>query len=234
MKSGLKNFVLVVVSLGIVGVARAIPVGTSLSIFDGVNPVITIDDNLTGDLNPATGELTLSTNVGVWSLSISTGVTKPALGAPKVPIMDLVIQASSTNAGTLQYVFSDTGFTPFETLNSTVSGHVISGAPTTVNYSVYGDASNNLGALTTQLTSTGTIPLPVLTTNSGLLSLGSLFSLSEVVQINASGASAVSVDASLNVSPIPEPSSVEFTFLGLAFLVVGLVHRRRSLHGAIG
>jgi|ERR1017187_8378843 hypothetical protein len=234
MKSGLKNFVLVVVSLGIVGVARAIPVGTSLSIFDGVNPVITIDDNLTGDLNPATGELTLSTNVGVWSLSISTGVTKPALGAPKVPIMDLVIQASSTNAGTLQYVFSDTGFTPFETLNSTVSGHVISGAPTTVNYSVYGDASNNLGALTTQLTSTGTIPLPVLTTNSGLLSLGSLFSLSEVVQINASGASAVSVDASLNVSPIPEPSSVEFTFLGLAFLVVGLAHRRRSLHGAIG
>ena len=61
MKRGLKNFVAVVVSLGIVGIAQGIPVGTSLSIFDGINPVITIDDNLIGDLNPATGELTLST-----------------------------------------------------------------------------------------------------------------------------------------------------------------------------
>ena len=224
MKRGLKNFVAVVVSLGIVGIAQGIPVGTSLSIFDGINPVITIDDNLIGDLNPATGELTLSTNVGVWTLSISTGVTKPVLGAAKTPIMDLVIQASSTNAGTLQYVFSDTGFTPFSPFTATVSGHVISGAPTTVNYSVYGDASDTLAALTTPLTTTGTIPLPVLTSNSGSFSLSSLYSLSQVVQINASGPSSVSVDASLSV--IPEPSTTALTFLGLS-LVAGLARRRR-------
>jgi hypothetical protein len=228
MKRGSKNFVAIVLSLGIVGVAHGIPATTSLSIFDGVT-LITITDNSPGDLNPAIGELTLSTNVGVWSLSISTGVTKPVLGAAKTPIMDLVIQASSTNAGTLQYVFSDTGFTPFSPFTTTVSGHVISGAPTTVNYSVYGDASDTLAALTTPLTSTGTIPLPVLTSNSGSFSLSSLYSLSQVVQLNASGASSVSVDASLSV--IPEPSGTALTFLGLAFLVVGLAHRKRSPDG---
>jgi PEP-CTERM motif len=54
--------------------------------------------------------------------------------------------------------------------------------------------------------------------------------LSQVVQLTASGASSVSVDASLNVSTVPEPSTTALTFLGLA-LVTGLARRRRSLHG---
>jgi hypothetical protein len=194
-----------------------------------VNPLISISDNGAGDLNPATGELTLSTNVGVWSLSISSGLTKPALGNATNPVMDLVVQARSTSAGSLKYTFSDNGFGPAPgTLNATVSGHVISGAPTTVDYSVYGDSANVLGALTTLLTTTGTISLPVLTSNSATLALSTPFSLTEVIQLNASGASSVSVDASLTV--IPEPSSAALTFLGLTFLVAGLARRRRSLH----
>jgi hypothetical protein len=232
MKRDLKNFVVVVMSLGVVGVVQGFPATTILSINDGVDPVITIGDNGAGDLNPAVGVLTLSTNVGVWSLTVSTGATKPALGSSTNPVMDLVIQASSTGAGSLTYTFSDTGFTHGPaTLNSTVSGHVISGAPTTLNYRVFGDPSNLVGTLTTQLTTTGTVPLPILTSNSGSLAFTTPFSLSQVVQLTASGASAVSVDASLNVSSVPEPSSVALTFLGLAFLVAGLAHRRRSLHG---
>ena len=234
MKSGLKNFVVVVASLGIVGVAHVAYGGTiiapTLSISDGVDPVITIVDNGLGDLNGTIGALTLSTNLGVWNLSISTGVTYPALGSFTNPVMDLVIQASSTGAGSLTYTFSDLGFSHGPgTLNAAVSGQVISGAPTTVGYSVYGDSNNVVGALTTLLTTTGTIPLPVVTNNSGALPLASPFSLTQVVQINASGASAVSVDASLSV--IPEPSGTALTFLGLAFLVVGLAHRKRSPHG---
>jgi hypothetical protein len=202
-----------------------------LTIFDGVNPLISISDNGAGDLNPATGELTLSTNVGVWSLSISTGVTKPALGGVTNPVMDLVIQASSTGAGSLTYTFSDNNFGSAPgTLKAAVSGHVISGAPTTVDYSVYGDQGDTVGALTTLLTTTGTTPLPVLTSNSGPLALSSQFSLSQVVQLTASGSSAVSMDASLSV--IPEPSTTALTFLGLTFLVVGLSRRKRSPHCA--
>jgi hypothetical protein len=240
MKSGLKNFVVVVASLGIVGVAHVAYGGTiitpTLSISDGVDPVITIFDNGLGDLNGTIGALTLSTNLGVWNLSIATGVTYPALGSFTNPVMDLVIQASSTGAGSLTYTFSDIGFSPPKVpgtnLSTTVSGHVISGAPTSVDYSVYGDPSDVLGAKTVLLTTTGTNALPVLISNSGLIGLSDPFSLTQVVQLNASGASSVSVDASLSV--IPEPSGTALTLLGLAFLVVGLAHRRRSLHGAIG
>jgi hypothetical protein len=234
MKRGLKNFVAVVVSLGIVGAAHVAYGGTiiapTLSISDGVDPVITIVDNGLGDLNGTIGAITLNTNMGVWSLSISTGVTAPALGSFTNPVMDLVIQASSTGAGSLTYTFSDIGFSHSNgNVNAAISGHVISGAPTTVNYSVYGDASDTLGALTTLLTSTGTIPLPVLTSNSGTLPSSSLYSLSQVVQLNASGASSVSVDASLSV--VPEPSTAALTFLGLTFLVLGLSRHKRSPHG---
>jgi hypothetical protein len=227
MKSVLKSFVVSFAIAGVAGIVYGIPVGPFLSISDGVDPTITIFDNVAGDLNPATGILTLSTNVGVWSLSVSTGITKPAMGSTTNPIMDLVIQATSTGAGTLTYTFADLGFTKSGPLSSTISGHVISGLPTTVNYKVFGDASNTVGALTTQLTTTGTLPLPVLTSNFGTLPSSGLYSLSQVVQLNASGASSVSVDASLSV--VPEPSTVTLTFLGLASLVAGLAQRRRSL-----
>jgi hypothetical protein len=228
MKSGLKNFV---VSLAIGGVALGAygAVGPILSISDGVDPLILINDNGPGDLNPAIGELELSTNVGVWSLSISTGATKPNLGNSTNPVMDLVVQASSTGAGSLTYTFSDIGFSHGPgTLNSAVSGQVISGAPTTIDYNVYGNPSNLVGTLTTLLTTTGIISLPVTNNNPGPLTFASTFSLSQVVQLTASGASAVSVDASLNV--IPEPSSAALTFLGLSFLALGLGYRRRSSH----
>ena len=187
-----------------------------------------ITDNLTGDLNSAFGEVTMSTTVGVWTVSISTGVTAPALGSFTNPVMDLVIQASSTGAGSLTYTFSEIGFSHAPgTLNSTVSGQVISGAPATIDYTVFGNSNNLVGALTSPLSTTGTIPLPALTSDSGSLAFTSLFSLSQVVQVNASAATSVSIDASLNV--VPEPSTVMLTFLGLASLVGGLARRRRSL-----
>jgi len=228
MKSVLKFFAVFFAIAGVALGSRASIIVCDLTISDGVDPSITIIDNNTGDLNPTTGELTLSTNIGVWSLSISTGITTPVLGSLTNPVMDLVIQASSTGAGSLTYAFSQNAFSPAPgTLNAAVSGQVISGAPTKVDYSVYGDTGNSLGALTTLLATTGTNSLPISTSTSGAENLTTPFSLTEVVQLTASGASAVSVDASLNV--IPEPSSAALTFLGLALFVVGLAYRRRSL-----
>jgi PEP-CTERM motif-containing protein len=230
MKNVLKFFV---VSFAVANIAHVayggIILAPSLEISDGVDPAITIIDNGPGDLNATIGAVTMSTNMGVWSLSISTGVTAPALGSFTNPVMDLVIQASSTGAGSLTYTFSDIGFSHGPgTLNAAVSGQVIAGASTKIDYSVYGNGSDTLGALTTLLATTGTNSLPISTSTSGALALSSPFSLSQVVQLTASGASAVSVDASLNV--IPEPSTAALMFVGLAVFVAGLVHRRRSLH----
>lgn len=231
MKRRLKNVVPVVVSLGIMGVAHlafgGIFIAPTLSISDGVDPTITIIDNSSADLNSMVGAVTMSTNIGVWSLSIATGVTAPALGGFTNPVMDLVIQASSTGAGSLTYTFSDINFSHTSgSVNATLSGHVISGAPATVDYSVYGNGNNTLGALTTLLATTGSNSLPIVTTASGALALSSPFSLSQVVQLTASGPSAVSVDASFSI--IPEPSTVALVFLGLTGLVAALARRRRS------
>jgi len=229
MKSKFKSFVMFLPVILIGGVAHGLSVGPTLFISDGTDPIIIVNDNGTGDLNPATGELTLSTNVGVWSLSISTGISKPSLGSTTNPVMDIVIQASSTGAGSLTYTFSDNNFESAPgLLNAAVSGQVISGATTTVAYSVYGDPDDTEGALTTFLATTGTNSLPIATSSPGTLALPDQFSLSQVVQLTASGASAVSVDASLSV--IPEPSSAALAFVGLPFLVAGLARRRGPLN----
>src|ERR1035438_4477345 len=99
MKTSLKNLMVV---LAVAGIANGANATANLTIYDGVNPLITINDNGAGDLNTASGELTVSTNVGVWSLSISSGATKPALGSATNPVMDIVVQASSTAAGSLR------------------------------------------------------------------------------------------------------------------------------------
>ena len=84
----------------------------TFSIFDGVNPLITVVDNGPGDFAPQTGAIIISTNVGVWNLAISTALSKPLSGSSIDPMMDLSIQANSTAAGSLRLVFSDNGFGP--------------------------------------------------------------------------------------------------------------------------
>jgi hypothetical protein len=221
MKQGLK---ILIVGVAVVGFANWAHATATLSIFDGVNPLISFTDNGGGDLNSGVGQMFVVTNVGIWSLTITSAITKPALGSPTNPLMDITIQAVSTASGTLNYKFSDNGFGPATgTLNATVSGHVISGAGATVAYSVFGDPANVVGAETVLLASTGTTPLPVVASNSGPLALPTPFSLTQDVTLNASGASDISVDASFNV--VPEPSTIGLVVVGLLG-VLGIRRRK--------
>jgi hypothetical protein len=221
MKQGLKTLI---VGLAVVGFANWAHATATLSISDGVNPLISFTDNGGGDLNGGVGQMFVVTNVGVWNLTITSAITKPALGSPTNPLMDITIQAISTASGTLTYKFSDNGFGPATgTLNATVSGHVISGAAATVGYSVYGDPANVVGAETVFLASTGTSPLPVVASSSGPLALPTPFSLTQDVALNASGASDISVDASFTV--VPEPSAIGLVVVGLLG-VLGIRHRK--------
>src|ERR1019366_5473691 len=70
----------------------------TLTLFDGVNPLITVTDNGSGDMFGATGAILVATNVGVWNLTISSAITKPLFGTSTDPVMDLGITASSTAA----------------------------------------------------------------------------------------------------------------------------------------
>jgi len=182
----------------------------TVSLYDGVNPLITVVDNGPGDLTGATGEILVQTNVGVWTLVISTAKTKPVFGSVTDPVMDLSIQATSIAAGSLRLVLSDNGFGPSSGfLIANVNGNrVVAGAAATVSYSVYGDPANVVGATTVLIASTGTMALPTIATASGPLGLGAPFSLTEVVQLIANGATSLNADASLNASdPLLTPAS---------------------------
>ena len=222
-----KNFAMVLAIMGLAKVAcGGILIAPVMTVSDGINPTVIVLDNTSHDLNSGVGIITVSTNIGVWTLSISTGVTAPALGSFTNPVMDLVIQASSIGAGSLTYTFSDIGYSGKGTANAGLSGQVISGAPATVGYSVYGSTTDVTNALTTLLASTGPSSLPIATSASGVDNLTGPYSLTQVVQINASGASSVSIDASLNV--VPEPAAAELAGLGVAFLAVFAARRRRA------
>jgi hypothetical protein len=188
-----------------------------LSIYDGVNPLITVFDNGAGDQSPATGAIFVQTNVGVWFLSISSAVTKPIFGSATDPVMSVFVQANSLSAGSLTFTFSDLSFGPATgILNATADGHVINGAPTTVLDDVYGDPRNVLGATTIHLASTGTAPLPTTVSGTGALNLAAPYSLTQVVTFVTSGETGFSSDISFNVIPVPEPGMMGLAALGLA------------------
>jgi hypothetical protein len=224
METGVKTLI---VGLAVVGFANwAQAQNAVLTIYDGVDPLITVNDNGLGDFNGGIGQMFVVTNVGVWNLTITSAVTKPALGSSTNPVMDLSLQAVSSAGGNLTYTFSDNGFGPATgTLAATVSGHVISGASTTVGYSVYGDPGNTVGAMTSFLAGTGTSTLPVVVSGSGPLALPTPFSLTQDVELDASGASSISIDASFDVTAIPEPSTVGLVVVGL---LGALTIRRRK------
>jgi hypothetical protein len=203
--------------LAVVGFANWANAAAELSIYDGVNPLITVFDNGPGDQFPASGQILVQTNIGFWYLTISSAVTKPVLGSATDPVMSLFVQANSSAAGTLRFVFSDNSFGPATgTLNATGDGQVISGAAATLSFDVYGDPANVAGATTVPLATTGTIGLPGSATGSGSLTLGAPYSLTEVVLLTASGATSVSSDESFDVVPVPEPGVVGLAALGLA------------------
>ena len=219
----------------IVTLSVASPIRThaaaTLTLYDGVNPLITVVDNGPGDLIGVTGAILVHTNVGVWNLAVSTAITKPILGSATDPIMDLDVQANSSAGGQLTLVFSDNGYGPAAgILNAIVTGQIASGAGATVTYDVYGDPSNVVGATTVHIASAANLtPLPLPpagSTGAGPLGLPTPFSLTQVETFIASGPTTLTSDASFSV--IPEPSSMALTGLGLAACLLRVLRRNRS------
>jgi hypothetical protein len=200
-----------------------------LTVYDGVNPLITVVDNGPGDLIGLTGAIQIQTNVGVWNLVLSTAETKPLLGSTTAPVMDVILQANSTAAGSLRLVFSDNGFGPAAgLLTAPATGHVSAGAGVTESYDVFGDPANVIGATTVHIASIGTLPLPISASGSGPLALGAPFSLTQVEQLVASGSTTFQTEMSFQVGPVPEPGVMGLGALGLAVLALRKPQRRRA------
>ena len=206
----MKELIVVAVALGALAVA-----GSALAV-----PTLTISDGAaTATVMSPTGVVNYqNTNFdgGAWSVVIVSAETKPALGSPCNPAMDLNIQATSlgTPNRNLHISWSDSGFgPPPSNIVAKITGRVNLGTGQNVTYNTYYDAGNVTGATNTLLTASGVLAPPIYSstnTSSGGAITQTLYSLTQVVTIG-SGAGAggsYTLDASLSATSAPVFTSV--------------------------
>ena len=190
----------------------------SLTLFDGINTIF-VADGSGFDSNPTLGAITFNGVIGIWDINVSTGLTKPIIGSPSDPQMDLNSIDHSTGPGFLKITFVDYGFTA-------TSGSVVADiGGTQANGNARFRVFQDMNLLTDSGTLTGT---PYTSSRSAPLSGLSPYSLTEEVVINHTAAGTTSWDAALSVTPVPEGDAI-FAMAGLAIVTGAYALRRRKL-----
>jgi len=194
----------------------------TLTIFDGTTTIV-VTDNALGvdiggvDVNGALGATTWIGSIGVWTVNVDTGFTKPLLGSGVSPHMDLNFSAVSTSggpAGTLKLTFSDNGFTYTGGLTDAWGG------------TTGGSVINKVFVNSTQIAGLGPVgPGPFSGSTSGLATLTPTDVLSLVVEITH-GAGVVASTGDKEVQ-VPDGGAT-LMLLGSALAGLGMLRRRFS------
>jgi hypothetical protein len=222
----MKRLKMLAVTLGVVAVTSSV-----LAI-----PTLTISDSTTTVTLTSASGLVIYGNPnfdGLWSVVISTGETKPAIGGVANPVFDLNVQATSLGgavpANNLVIKFSDNGFGPTAgNFQGVLSGHVVSGTGQPVTYNTYYDAGDITGATTTLLTTLGPLPGPGY---NGAATGGpvnqALYSISQVLTIgvNAVGTPGGSYSLDASLASVPDGGTTVM-LLGAALSGLALLRRK--------
>lgn len=191
---------------------------------------VTITDGGFGDMGLGPGSVVYVGALGVWTLNVDTGTTKPFIGSSFDPAMDLGFVNMSSAAGTLVVEWSDDGFTgpvPSATFQASIGGTTAG----TIRYESFYSAANSIPALTA-LTDSGVL-LPGLGSAFAASDIGSAvglsvppgFALTQRVTITHTGAGLSSGDAELN--QVPDGGST-LVLLGSVLSGIGALALRRK------
>lgn len=201
--------------------ANAVP---TLRLTQGAN-IVTVSDNGFGDINPLAGVVAFSGTVGDFLVNTTTGVTKPLLGNPSDPILDLnSINVNGAVPGTIVLEFSETDFT---NINSALDMVSIIGGTTagTLQFETFGSLSNSLFATDIMIADSGALTGGILFDEITNAALTGTFSLTTRVTITHTGDFD---NSSFNsVLEVPEPSVAAPFVLGAMLIGANLLARRR-------
>ena len=131
----------VLLAAAILAAASNAPAALRLRVSDGTVPgTKIIQDQDVDDMDPQVGVVMYSGSVGAtWTLTLSSGLSKPLLGSAALPRLDLnTANASSGAGGTLTIEMTDTDFTG----NGPGAMSVGGSSPGSVVFKTYSDNSN--------------------------------------------------------------------------------------------
>ena len=212
-----------VLPLGFVPSAQAVPTAT-LYLSDGTIPgTVTILDGTALDSNPLPGVVTFVGTLGVFNLNVTTGATKPTL--PLVE-MDLNSINNASAAGILTIKFSDTGYNlPMNGAVFNAGGTLPTGASAI--FDAYYDNGNVLfgtaGAIGAGLVF-GPGPIAFSGSETATFVTTNPYSLTQVAKLTFRRAGNASFNADLKL--VPEPSIL--LLLGSGLVATRFLRGRRK------
>ena len=181
-----------------------------------------VTDGGAGDLNTSAGAVTFSGSLAGWTVNVTTGLSRPAIGNGIRPRMDLNSINVSGGSGTITIQLTDNNWSLGVNTTSVSSiGGVSDGA---VSYTVFTGAGNGAFENTTIITSQGVFGGAFSGTQSGTMAADGSFSITQQVIITHASLELVS---SFNAGvEVPEPGTL--AILGIGLVGLGFVRRRRQ------
>ena len=209
-------------AVGVAAAANAIPV---LRLTTSSGATATIRDGEAGDVNAAAGAVTFVNPLdGQWFVNVTTGLSKPLLGSPNTPELDLnsVNVSSLPGAGWLDIELTDTDFTP--TTGATFLAAIGGTTGGAVSFKTYFDSSNAEFGKTTELTNFGGAGPAFSGMATNVLTSVTSYSLTLLVRITHTGSPTIQTSSFDAVLKVPEPGTL--LLLGMGMLAFATVARR--------
>jgi hypothetical protein len=224
----MKTWVSVCAVVAVCAVAQSAHAVATLRLNDTINGPVSVVDNTPGDWNPLEGVVTFIGSLGSWTVNVTTGITKPALGSSTAPSMDLnSVNVSSSGAANLIIEFTETGFGPLGTADfETNVGGSTGGSAT---FAAFLSEANTAFGTDTQISGLGAFSGGAF---SGVTAIEmdplDPFALTLRASIFHTGAVATSfnMDVQGSASAVPQPATVLLLAAGVAG-VAGATWRRK-------